>query len=145
MPGSVRISRGCRGVVAEFLAQLTDVHTQVVALAAVTLTPDFAQQVFLGQQLARMAHEDLEQHASSVRVRCTTAPSASHTAAGEVDLDAVDPHERGNGMRLRNAAQRRTYRGQQLLGVERFRDVVVGPGVQGADLLGLLVVRGRGR
>src|SRR5437667_2807192 len=121
-PGFGQDEPRVRGVVAELLAELTHIDAQVVALAAVALTPDLTQEVLLCQELARVADEELEQRELCARQVYGGAVEA-HAPPGEVDLDAVDAHERGRRARLRNPAQGRTYAREQLLGVERFRHV----------------------
>ena len=109
MPGSVRIRRGSRGVVAELLAQLADVHAQVVALGAVPGSPDLAQQVLLREQLAR---DGATSCSSSVELGAREVHGlavAASPAAGEVDLEVVDADHgaarRGRCGTRRNAAR----------------------------------------
>src|SRR5690349_12430186 len=51
-----------RRVVTELLAQLRDVHPQIVALGPVPRAPHLVQQVLLRQELPGIAHQLLEQH-----------------------------------------------------------------------------------
>ena len=97
-----------RGVVAELLAQLTDVDAQVVALGAVLRAPHLAQQQLLGEQLARVAHEQLEQRQLGAREVHRLAV-ARDAPAREVDLEVVDAHERRRG-RSRAAPRRSVAR-----------------------------------
>ena len=144
MPGSVRIRRGPGRVVAELLAQLAHVHPQVVALGPVARAPHLAQQVLLREELAGIARQLLEQRELGAgEVHGLARPG--HEPPGEVDLEVSSSTRTTTGAAggVRNAPQRGADPGEQLLGVERLRHVVVGAGVERAHLLRLVVARGQ--
>ena len=67
-------------------AELGGVDPQVVALAPVAGAPYFAQQELLGEQLARVAHEDLEHRADAVELgRAERASVVEEAARGQLD------------------------------------------------------------
>ncbi len=73
----------------------------------------------------------------SVGVSRTCSPSRRHEALRQVDLERVEPQHRLGRFVGLVAAHRRAGASEQLLHAEGLRDVVVGPGVERRDLVGL--------
>ena len=99
-------------------------------------------QLLLGQELARVPHEQLQQRQLGAR-QVHLFAGAADAAAREVDLEVVEVYQRERLGGVRGATQRGAYTCEQLFDVERLGDVVVRPRVESANLLGLLVVRGQ--
>ena len=88
-----------------------------------------------------MRHEELEQRELGAGEMHRRAVEGHARRARSISTPSI-AHERRRRGRVRDAAQGRAHTREQLLGVERLRDVVVGAGVEGPDLLRLLMVRG---
>ena len=73
----------------------------------------------------------------SVGVRCTCSPSSVTRRFGRSTSSASNAQHRRRGLVGLLAAHRRAGAREQLLHAERLRDVVVGPGVERRDLVGL--------
>ena len=128
-------------VVAELLAEGPHVGAQVGGLRAVPLAPDLAQEPLVGQELAGIRHERLEEPVLGGREVQRLAVARDEPPA-EVDLERAVAHRRARaappGCARRIAARARASSSSI---AERLRDVVVRAGVQGRDLV-VLVRRG---
>ncbi len=71
----------------------------------------------------------------------TSLPSRITVRAPEIDAHMAEDDDARRAMRRANAAQHGAYPRQQLLGAERFCEVVVGAEVERAHLVGLLAPR----
>jgi hypothetical protein len=135
---------GMGGVFFELAAQLDHVEPQVVGLPLEAGSPHGGQQLRRAHELAGMPHEQLEygplgggQPERLVGRRRSRRAGAGYLVRGQVDLPAPDDHLGGfgadHGAFL--AAQHRPEPGQQLSHRERLGHVVVGAGVERADLV----------
>src|SRR5262245_22917668 len=82
------------GTVRELAAQRTHVHPQVVALLRVAGTPYLPQQPLVGQQLARIRDERLQQRVLGLREMDRLAAERDQ-AATQVDLELAEANDRG--------------------------------------------------
>src|SRR4051794_10603663 len=129
-----------RRIVLELAADVGDVDPQVVRLLAVARTPDLAQQRAVGEELAAVDGE----HAQEVeldRREVHVLAVARDPARGEVDRDRAGPDDRIGAVGGIAPAQHGADAGRELVGAERLRHVVVGAGVERADLLALVADR----
>src|SRR5690349_12214918 len=92
----------------------------------------------MGHELASVPSEHAEQ-VELDRREVHGLPVARDLARLEVDLQLPDAHSRLT--LLTHPAQRSPKTSEELVGPERLRDVVVGSGVQGPDLLSLVADR----
>jgi hypothetical protein len=95
-------------------------------------------QLGAGQDLARMAHEVLEE-GELARRQVDRAPVAHHAPRRGVELQVADPKDRGalGGPAAHERAQARQQLGER----ERLGQVVVGAGVEPRDPVGHRVAR----
>ena len=119
----------------ELAPHLRHEHAQVVRLVVVLGTPHLLQQLALGDELAAVAHEHLDEVPLGRREADLVAV-AVHPLGREVDGEV-----RGLDERLlvsgRGPAERGAQPGEQLVHAERLGDVVVGAGVERGDLVAL--------
>ena len=110
------------------------VHAEVVGLLAVRRAPHLLQQLALGDELALVADEHLEQLPLDRRQVDRLAGGVDDRRGDEVDGEVVG----GDDRRLRGRpvpAHGGPQPGEQLVHAERLGDVVVGAGVEGGDLV----------
>src|SRR4051812_7493367 len=129
-----------RRVVLELAADVGDVDAQVVRLVAVAGTPHLAQERGGGDGLAGVDGEHGEQ-VELDRREVDVGAVAGDPPRREVDRHRPDPDGGVGAVRRVAAAQHRADAGGELLGPERLGHVVVGAGVERADLLALVADR----
>ena len=122
-------------------SDLRHVDAQVVRLLLVARAPDLLQELALTDQLPRMTDEDLDEVPLG-----GCEPDCFVVGRDHFLRDEVHGERRGadDGFLVIGrdlAALGCPHPCEQLPHAERFRDVVVGPGIQRVHLLGLLLAR----
>src|SRR5215472_2927249 len=120
---------GPGGVEFQLAAQPGHVKAQVVGVALVSGSPDFAEQEPGADELARVSGQDLDQPPFGAG-EVDGLGSVVHGAPGHVDLAPPDDDLGGGGGAV-VSAQGCPQPGEQFLHRERLADVVVGARVQG--------------
>ena len=134
-PGSARR-------VPELASDRPDVDAEIVALVRVPRPPHAAQQPLVGQELPRVGHERFEERVLGLGEVDPLAVEG-HQLPPEVDLERPEVERRGLGLVGGAPPQRGAQPGEDLLHPERLGHVVVGPGVERRDLVGLPVADGQ--
>ena len=96
----------------------------------------------MGQELPRVGHERLEERVLGPG-EVDPLAVAGHQLPPEVDLELPERERRGLGLVGGAPPQRSAEPGEDLLHPERLGHVVVGPGVERRDLVGLPVADGQ--
>ena len=133
-PRLVDDQRRVAGVGFEFQPQPADRDPQIVELALLAGTPDLAEQSGVGHDPVGLGGEQSED-AVLLRGDVNVLPGAADATAGEVHLDLPDRHHLALAHRAQPVAQRRADAGEQLLGVERLGEIIVGAEIERGDLL----------
>src|SRR3954452_3817402 len=121
---------GLDEIAVELVAQVAHVDLDHVRAVLVGVVPHVLEQLEAGEDLARVAHEGLEQ-GELAPGQGQLGLAAPHPVAGRVQAQVADLEDGGPGRR--GPAHERPDAGQQLVERERLDQVVVGPAVQAAD------------
>ena len=130
------LDRGRTAAGIYLVPEVADVDVDHVGAGVEGVVPDCGEDLLPAQHLTGMAHEVLEEHELAAgEVHGLLA--APHPARAEVDpqVSGLDP----GGTRLLRAPAEGADAGEQLFEVERLGQVVVGPAVEGVDLVTHLV------
>ena len=123
--------------------ELRHQRPQVLRLLHGVGAPDRFENGAMGQYAVTVAHEQSEQIHLLGRQPDLVAAS-QHASTVVVDRDIARAQETGlAGLVREDATQRHPDPREQLLRAERLRDVIIGPKVQGIDLVRLSVTRGQ--
>ena len=136
-----RLHEPVEAVLREHLAQPPDVHVHGALLDVDVAAPDPVDELAAGEHALGMAHEEVQQAELGRPGAYGLAPGGDTVARGvqpqAADLDRVVVAGR------RGPLQHRPDPRRQLLHGEGFDDVVVGAGVEPAQTVALLALRGK--
>src|SRR6266540_4207934 len=134
---------GRRGrLVIELAPQGADVHAKVMTLLPVPAAPHLSQQPLVREELARVRDERLEQRVLGLR-EVNRPVRSGYQATRQIDLEFAESENGGADLLRLCPAELGPETGQDLLHPEWLGHVIVGPGVEGRDLVGLLVPDGK--
>jgi hypothetical protein len=130
----------CRRIRFDLLAKLVDIDPQVLRIDR-CITPYFAQQVLVGQHLAGVDHELLEDVVLLGR-ELHVLGTAPHQPAHQVDAKIVAGEDALDALFLQAVAKGCPDTRLELVGAERLGDMVVGARIERRHL-GRLVAAAR--
>jgi len=120
----------CEAFGAEFAAQVAHIDVDDVRLGIEVVTPDVAEELLAGEDLARMAEKRFRKGEFACR-QVDDAVADGGLAGAEVELQStVGQHGQISGPAV---GQPNSHTGQKFLESERFGHVVVGPALEPGD------------
>ena len=125
---------------AELLADAGDEHFDGVRIAVEILVVDMLDQLGAADHLALVVHQ-IGQELIFLRGQLHRLAGLGHLARARVEAD-VAGDQLGAGI-ARRAADQRAQAGDQLLGLERLGEIIVGAGIEPRDLVRPAVARGQ--
>src|SRR5829696_6121147 len=118
----------------DLLSQLSNIDPQILRVALMGGTPHGVQHLFVGHNLAGVPRKK-SQEFELLRREPYLFAVAANAAARDVDLQSVDPDDRGLAGALHSVAERRAQPSHELPDPKRLVDEIVGAAVKSGNLL----------
>src|ERR1051325_2678486 len=132
-------AHGLDQVGVEFLAQAADEHLDRIGVAVeillIEVLDEFGARHDLSLVMGKIGQQTVFQARQLHRVAVDSDAAGTRVDAQGPDLDL-------RGSKTGGAAQKRAHAGQQLFGIERLGEIVVGSGIESRDLVAPAVARG---